>query len=186
MAEDAPALAALEIGSIARGVSVVDALVKRAEVRLLRSDPVSPGKLLLVFVGGEAEVFESLAAAEEVAGTELLDRLLLPFVHREVVAALDGVDRPPVNDALGILEMKTATATILAADAALKMAEVHLVALHLARGIGGKGYIVFTGTHDSVEASLEAGDAAVAPELRAGYELIARPHPDLDWALGRL
>ena len=50
----------------------------------------------------------------------------------------------------------------------------------------GKGYVVFCGSQDAVEASLEAGDDAVRPEKRAGRELIARPHPDVHWALGRL
>jgi microcompartment protein CcmL/EutN len=76
--------------------------------------------------------------------------------------------------------------TLLAADTALKAADVALVALHLARGIDGKGYFVFTGPQDAVEASLEAGELAVTPDRRAGSELIARPHPDVDWALGRL
>ena len=38
----------------------------------------------------------------------------------------------------------------------------------------------------TVEASLEAGDDAVDPEHRAGRELVAHPHPDLQWAIGRL
>jgi microcompartment protein CcmL/EutN len=82
--------------------------------------------------------------------------------------------------------MRTAAATLLAADAALKTADVSLVALHLCRGIDGKGYVVFTGSQDAVEASLEAGDEVVEPDHRAGRELIARPHPDVHWALGRL
>lgn len=185
-AETHPALAVLETRSIARGLTVCDALVKRAPVRLLMADPVTPGKLTIVFAGGVAEVEEALDAAREMAATDELDHLLLPQVHEAIVPALDGAEPPPIDGSLGALEMRTVSATLRAADAALKAADVTLVALHLARGIDGKGYVVFTGTQDSVEASLDAGDDAVAPEARAGRELIARPHPDLDWVLGRL
>ena len=54
-----PALAVLEIASIARGLTVADALVKRAPVRILRADPITPGKYLLVFAGGEEEIEEA-------------------------------------------------------------------------------------------------------------------------------
>lgn len=181
-----PALAVLEVGSIARGLFVADALVKRATVRLLRADPVTPGKYLLVFSGGEEEVLESLDAARDAAGPEEIDHLLLSGVHEAIVPGLDGVEVPSVTGALGSLEMRTVAATLRAADAALKASDVTLVALHLARGIDGKGYVVFTGAQDAVEASLDAGDDAVDAAHRAGRELIARPHPDVLWALTRL
>lgn len=181
-----PALAVVEVESVARGLFVVDALVKRAPVRLLRADPVTPGKHVTVFVGGEEEVLEALSVAIEQAAEQLVDQLLLPHAHPEIVPALDGVEPPPIDGALGVLELGTVAATLRATDAALKAADVTLAAIHLARGIGGKGYAVFAGSQDSVEACLEAGDDAVDPPLRRGRELIAHPHPDVDWAVGRL
>jgi microcompartment protein CcmL/EutN len=181
-----PALAVLEVASIARGLTVADALVKRAPVRILRADPVTPGKYLLVFTGGVEEVEEAMDAGREAAAPQLLAELVLPGVHRSIVTSLEGIEAPPVHGAVGALEMHTAAATVLSADAALKTADVTLVALHLCRGIDGKGYVVFTGEQAAVEASLEAGDEAVDAALRAGRELIARPHPDVHWALGRL
>lgn len=181
-----PALVALEVASIARGLSVVDALVKRAEVRVLAADPVTPGKYLIVFAGGEEEAQESLAAALEVAAGDAIDSFLLPHAHRGLVAGLRDLRVPPITGALGTLELRTVSQTLLAADAALKAAQVALVALRLAKGIGGRGYVTFTGALDAVEAALEAGERAAHPDARFARELIARPHPDLDWALGRL
>ena len=181
-----PALAALEVSSIARGVFVVDALTKRASVRMLRADPVTPGKLLLLFAGGVAEVQESFEAAIEAAGDRVLDRLLLTHAHPAIVPALDGLASPVLSGALGMLEFSTVCATLGAADAALKEAEVTLMAMHLARGIGGRGYLVFCGSQDAVEASLEAGERSAPPEARVGYELLARPDASLDWVLERL
>jgi microcompartment protein CcmL/EutN len=182
-----PALAAIEVESIARGLIVVDGLVKRAEVRLLMADPVTPGKMVIVFSGQVAEVEESLDAAREAVGDAELDVLFLPHIHEAIVPAfVSGVDAPPITASLGILEFATISSTLIGADKALKAAEVELVALHLAKGIGGKGYFVFTGEQDSVEASLEAAEQAVADDLLVGRELIPRPHPDMDWVLGRL
>lgn len=182
-----PSLAALEVASIARGVQVVDALVKRAGVTLLHTDPVSPGKLAIVFAGGEAEVEESLGAAREAAATEELDFMLLPHVHPAIVRALhqprvDGA----VEAALGVLEFKTIASTLAACDVALKAAETTLHVLRLARGIGGKGYFVLGGTQDAVEAALDAAEERTSVELRVGRELIARPHRETLFVLSRL
>jgi len=181
-----PALCALEVDSIARGVVMVDALTKRAEVRMLRASPVTPGKLLIAFTGGVAEVEESLSAALTVASDRLVGQLMLPHAHHALVPALDGVASPVLSGSVGVLEFSTACATLAAADAALKEADVTLMALHLATGIGGKGYLAFCGSQDSVEASLEAGDLAAPPETRVGYELIARPSASIDWVIDRL
>jgi microcompartment protein CcmL/EutN len=181
-----PALGLLEVGSIARGVFVVDALKKRAEVRMLRADPVTPGKLLLLFAGGVAEVEESFEAALEAAAESVLGKLLLPQVHHALVPALDGVASPVLSGSVGVLEFSTASATLGAADAALKETDVTLMALHLCRGVGGKGYFAFCGSQGAVEASLEAGDLSAAPGERVGYELIARPDASVDWVLERL
>lgn len=174
-----PALGVLEVQTIARGLVVSDALVKRAVVRILRALAVTPGKYVIVFAGGEAEVDESMQAGREMAGPQELDTLVLPHAHPAIVPALDSVEAPPITGAVGVLEMATVAATLLACDTALKHAETTLCALHLARGIGGKGYFVLTGELHSVEASLEAADAIIAPELRVAREIIARPHPDL-------
>lgn len=181
-----PALAALEVDSIARALVVVDVLVKRAEVTLVRTDPVTPGKMLIAFAGHEEEVLESFTSAKEESGERLCDALILPAAHTALLEALDGKVSSTVQNAVGVLEFATACATLLAADAALKCAEVRPLALHLCRGIGGKGYFVFEGDQDAVEAALEAGDALVDPTLRIGNELIARPHPDFDWSLSRV
>ena len=46
-----PALALVELSSIARGVVVTDAVCKKAPVDVVRSAPVSPGKFVSLFVG---------------------------------------------------------------------------------------------------------------------------------------
>jgi microcompartment protein CcmL/EutN len=56
-----PALAVIELSSIARGHRVADAMLKRAPVGLMRADAVSPGKFLVV-EGDVAAVDESFTS----------------------------------------------------------------------------------------------------------------------------
>ncbi|HEX4620759.1 MAG TPA: BMC domain-containing protein [Myxococcaceae bacterium] len=174
-----PALGLLEIESIARGMIVADALVKRAPVSLMRAEATTPGKYLLLFGGGVAEVDESMGAGRTAAGTTLIDSLFLP-------AAADGLwdalaERYPEDwgESVGIVETHSVAAALLAADTALKRAEVWLKRLHLARGIGGKGYFTLTGDLHMTQAALEAAGAALQPHLLLSTELIEQPHSEL-------
>jgi microcompartment protein CcmL/EutN len=181
-----PSLALVEVASIARGHRVADAMVKRAPVELLRCDPVSPGKLLVLVAGEVASVDEAFRAGLEIAGDATLDKLYLPQAHAQLPGALRGEAR--AGDAagvaaLGVVETRTVAATILAADAAVKAARVRLIEMQLARGIGGKAYFVVTGALDEVEASVEAAVGAVDAAAVYATEIIAAPHADL---VGRL
>lgn len=168
-------LALIELSSIAVGYAVADALVKAARVTLHDVAPVSPGKLYVLFSGGVAELELARAAGLERAGADLIDDLLLPRVDPQVVALLsESVSRHPC-DALGLLECSTVASGLLAADAAAKAAEVQLLDMRLARGIGGRTVILLTGTVADVETALEAGcrggerdRATVRPVLISG------------------
>ena len=175
-----PALGLLEIESIARGVVVVDALVKRAAVEVAIAEAVTPGKYLIVFSGPVAEVEESLGAAVATGGALVLDRLLLPQVAEAVRLGLTGtLARVGPRDAVGIVETHTVASAILAADTAVKRSKVKLTQLHLAKGIGGKGYFLVAGEQHDVEAALEGAAAAIEPTLLVATEIISRPHADL-------
>ncbi len=173
-----PAIALLEIESIARGAVVADALVKRAPVRLLRREAVSPGKCLVLFQGGVGEVQEALAAGKDAAGALLIGELFLPQPALALVDGLAGTFGATAQESVGWVETHTVAAALLAADTALKRAEVRLLSLELARGIGGKGVFSLGGAQHWVEAALEGAAAAIDAGLLVGTELIARPHPD--------
>ena len=176
-----PAIGLIEVQSIARGVTVADAMVKRAAVQLVLTRPVSPGKHLSLCSGEVAEVQEAMLAGRERAGTTLCDELLLTLVHDEVLDVLRRTERRPLDPelALGIVETFSAAATLLAADAACKAAEITLYELRLCDGLGGKGFAILTGEQDMVEAALSAAQSGLQPGLYLGHELIPRPHPDL-------
>src|SRR5687767_2776395 len=100
-----PALALLELSSIARGVVAADAMVKKALVTLLQNHPISPGKHLIVAGGGVAEIEEALAAGLAAADATLVDKLLLPHAHPSVWTLAAGKTTAPpggAHDSVGI------------------------------------------------------------------------------------
>ena len=174
-----PALGVVETSSVARGLVVADAMVKKAPVELVLARPVSSGKHVILVSGDVACVEEAMAIAREIAAATLVDRLLLPQAADGVLAALRETPPPPRDgDALGIFETASIASSLLAADAACKAAAVVLTELRLGDGLGGKGYFVFAGEHADVEAALAAAEQATPAAMRLGRELIARPHDD--------
>ena len=176
-----PALGLVEVQSIARGITVADAMVKRSQVALLVNRPVSPGKHLSLCTGDVADVEEAMQAGLARAGSALCDQLLLTQAHEELLAVLRRTVPLPLSEdeALGVLETFSAASTLLGADVMCKAAEIRLFELRLCDGLGGKGFTVLVGTQDMVEAALAAAEQALSPGLLLMTELIARPHPDL-------
>jgi microcompartment protein CcmL/EutN len=174
-----PALGLVETSSIARGLVVADAMIKKAPVELVLSRTVSPGKHVVLVSGAVADIGESMAAGVEIAAAALVDRLELAQVAEPLLAALGRRPAEVGDGALGIFETFSIASTLLAADAACKAATVGLVELHLADGLGGKAYFVLHGEQADVEAGLFAAQAITPTGLLLGRELIARPHDDL-------
>lgn len=173
-----PALGLLEVASIARGHVVADALVKKAPVRLVETAAVSPGKYLVVLDGEVADVEEAMAEGARVAGPHLLDRLLLPNADPQLAPALAHQFTVREIDSLAVIELVTASSALRAADAAVKAADVTLVFLRVARGIGGKAYFTLSGALESVEAAVLAATSVAGDGLVVDAQIIARPHPE--------
>ena len=159
-----PALALIETNSIAAGILAGDAMVKKAVVQLLEARPVCPGKYVVVIAGEVGPVCESWQVGVATAADALVDQLLLPNVHRSVFPALMSATLPRRDEALGIIETVTAAICIVAADAAVKAADVQLLEIRLANGLGGKSYVLMEGTVADVQVSVAAGVALVRQE----------------------
>src|SRR4051812_13153420 len=151
---------------------MVDALVKKAPVTVKRASPVSPGKLLVVFGGDVEATRESYDVALEVAGADVIDHLFLPGAHPLLLPAIDASLSLSEGDAVGIVEMSTVAAAVLAADTALKAVDVAVVRMHLAMGVGGKGWFTLAGTLSEVEAALDAVKATAHDGKVVAIELI--------------
>jgi microcompartment protein CcmL/EutN len=161
------ALALVELPTVVLGIRVADAMAKRVAFDVLRAGTVQPGRYLVLVGGSVASVTEGVAAAREITEGRHLDLLFLPLVARPVVDAMIGTRAKVDAEALGIVETKTVAATLAAADAAVKGANVDIVEIHLADGLGGKGYALLAGAVSDVEAAIEVGSRAsgVAEQL---------------------
>jgi microcompartment protein CcmL/EutN len=174
-----PALAVVELSSIARGHRVADAMLKRAPVRLMRADAVSPGKFLVVVEGDVAAVDESFRVGADVAGDRAVDTLFLPQAHAALWSALAGAAKAGAGvESLGIVETTTVAATVRAGDAAAKAAKVRITEMQLGRGIGGKAFFTVTGALGEVEAAVDAAIGAIDAARVHTTEIIPAPHAD--------
>ena len=175
-----PALALVEFSSIAAGIQAADAMVKRAPIDTIRAGTVQPGKYLVLIGGLTADVEESLAAGREIGAAAIVDFVYLPRVHPEVVEAIGGGRVPRPIDALGVVETATVAAAIQAADFGVKGANVRLVEVRLADGLGGKGITLFSGLVEDVEAAVDIGVGALArPALLVRQVVIPQLHEEM-------
>lgn len=175
---DFPALALLEFSSIAAGIEAGDAMVKRAPVSTIQTGTVQPGHYLVLVAGDVASVEEAVAAGRATGQADLRDTLFLPNVHPAVVAALGGQRQMAAEDALGIIETRTVASAILAADAGVKGAEVALLQLRLADGLGGKGLVFFHGLVADVETAVSLS-ATLAHTQLVRQMVIPQLHADM-------
>jgi microcompartment protein CcmL/EutN len=172
-----PALALIDFSSIAIGIEAADAMIKRADIQILKAGTVQPGRYLVLIGGSVADVGESLTAGQEVGGDTVLDHIFLPHVHPEVVRAIGGGRVPDATDALGVVETATVPAAILAADAGIKGADVQLVEVRLADDLGGKGIVLYSGVVADVETAVEIGvNVLERPELVVRTVVIPQLH----------
>ena len=162
-----PALAIIELDSIAAGIEAGDAMVKRAPIEVLRAGTIQPGRYLVLVAGAVADVEEAFNAGREVGGPCVVGTVFLPNAHDQVVAALRGERPASTGDALGIVETMSVAAVIDAADAGVKGASVTLLDLRLGDGLGGKGYLLFDGPVADVEAAVAIARERITGETGA-------------------
>ena len=176
-----PAIALLELCSVARGIEVADAVLWEANVEMLFAEPVQPGKYVLLFTGSVQSLRSALRRGSEIAADSLVGELLIPQGHEQVLLGLRR--RGKINgslDALGVVETSTVASAILAADIALKTATVDLLELRIANGLGGKSFFTMTGEVSDVRSAIIAASASAAEKGKLVRDVvIARPHGDL-------
>jgi microcompartment protein CcmL/EutN len=94
--------------------------------------------------------------------------------------ALGGGRLPEPTDALGVIETTSVASTIMAADAGVKGAEVHLVEIRLGDGLGGKGIVLYSGRVADVEAAVEIGVRAIPQSgMLVRQVVIPQLHPEM-------
>ena len=169
----------LELNSIAKGIEAADAMLKAAGVRLIAARPSCPGKYHVLVTGEVAAVQSSVDAGAAVGAGNVVDQVVIPRVHPQVIEAICMSTVPERANAVGILEYFSVTASIQGADAAVKAADVTLIEVRLGTGIGGKSYVVMTGDVAAVNEGVAAG-AACAEETGLLVSQVVIPSPHLE------
>ena len=152
-----PSIGLLESSSIAKGFEIADAVTKVSPVQLLWARTVSPGNYVVLFAGEVQENTYAMERGLAVGGDAVLDHILIPNVHVDLVPAIRGPRRVTVHEALGIVEISSVASTILAADAAVKSSAVELIEVRLAMHMGGKGFFLVCGETGDVEEAVATG-----------------------------
>lgn len=174
-----PAIGLLEFDSVAIGIAAADAMVKRAPIGDLVAGSVQPGRYLVLIAGDVASVEESMEAGREASAESLIAEIVLHDVHPGVSAALRGERIPGPVEALGVIETGSVAPLLAAADAGLKGADVDLLEVHVADGLGGKAYLLFGGAVSDVEAAVSIGTSRVEVNELVGAVVIPQLHDEL-------
>lgn len=173
-------LGMIETISIPVGIAAGDAMMKAAMVDLSAAQTVCAGKFIVIVTGDVAAVNASLKAGMEAAGQTLVDSLVIPSIHPEVPLAINACSEAPKADSIGIMETFSLCAAVLAADRAVKAADVHLTEVRLGRGLGGKSFILLTGDVAAVTAAVQAaGEMDEVKGLMSQSVVIPSAHPDI-------
>ena len=174
------ALGMVEIQSIPAGIEAGDFMLKAASVDLVTAQAVCAGKYIVIGTGEVAAVRSSVQAGEEAAGNLLINSIVISGIHQQVPKAINACTEIGQVEAVGVMETFSLCAAVIAADAAVKAAEVDLIEVRLGRGLGGKSFIVLTGDVAAVRAAIDAGTALDEVQgLMSRSVVIPSPHPDI-------
>ncbi len=174
------AIGLIESNSIAQGIAAADAMAKTANVQILVSKSICPGKYIVMVGGDVAAVQQSVQAGVEFAPDVVVDSFVIPNVHPSVLPAISGGTQIDHVASVSVIETYSVASTIEATDAAVKAAQVEPIRMHLAFGIGGKSYVVLTGEVADVHAATQAGAAIAADKgFLVSQVVIPRPHEQL-------
>ena len=147
----------LELNSVAQGVLTADEMVKEANVELVSARPVCPGRYLIMVAGETAAVKRSVDKGKIVADHFIADHFVLTHIHEAVFPAISGATIVGEISAIGVIETYSSSSAVVAADKAVKAANIELVDIRLASGLAGKAVVTLTGKIGAVKASVEAG-----------------------------
>lgn len=170
----------LELKSIPVGVETADAVLKAANVELLTASPTCPGKYVIILCGAVGAVKSAMESGKQTAGIYLVGHHIINNVHDSVPSAIVGTAEVERTAAIGMIETMTALTAVQAGDLAAKAANVTLMEIRIARGLGGKGFILLTGEVSSVRSAVKAAmhQLEETGDITSSC-VIPSPHPGL-------
>lgn len=170
----------IELNSIASGIETADEMLKSAEVNLLMAKTVCPGKYIILVTGNVGAVQASLDHGIAAGKQFVVNKLLLPNVHPQVIPAINASSDVERLRDLGVLEFFSIASAIIAADAAAKSADIELIEVRLGVGIGGKAFVLLTGDVSAVKNAVTVGaNTALESGMLVNKAVIAAPSKEL-------
>jgi microcompartment protein CcmL/EutN len=179
------ALGVIELASIYKGFHVQDEILKSANVEKLVGRTICSGKYFIMVRGSVADVDVAIAVAKEIGGFSLVNSTVIANVDPRVFPAIAGTTPLQIYNAKKIeaaliIETFSVVSAIKAADKAVKEANVSILRIHVAMATGGKGFVVFTGSVDALEAaSRKAIEIIKEDGMLCGSVILNNPHPEV-------
>ena len=172
----------VEYQTVSAGITAADLMIKTANIEVLQATVICPGKYITIISGELSAISAAIDAAKHQLGEKLTDSFVLGNPHEDIFPALYGGASVENAKALGILETFSTPAIIVAADTAAKTSDVSLIELRIARGMGGKSFMLLTGDVAAVTAAIESARVRVGDEgLLLDSSVIPNPDKSL-WA----
>ncbi|MDR0959254.1 MAG: BMC domain-containing protein [Propionibacteriaceae bacterium] len=147
----------IEFTSIACGIEASDVMLKAAHVTLDFAKPVCPGKFI-VMVHGEIGAIEAAIKAGLAARPTVVNHLVIPRTHPDLIPAVNATLPAPDPAALGVVEYFDITSAVIGADTAAKASNIALIEVRLGMGIGGKSFVKLTGQVSDVTTAVKAAE----------------------------
>lgn len=174
------ALGIVELENIVQGILAADTMAKASNVELIEATSVCPGKYLVIVSGDVGAVNNAVKSAKVASVGAMIDDLIIPNVHEAVFPAITGTTDIKEIKALGVIETFSAASAIIAADTAVKAANISLIEIRLARGMGGKALVTLTGDVGAVKSAVDSGSkTALEKGLLLDNLVISAPHHEL-------
>jgi microcompartment protein CcmL/EutN len=162
-------LGLLELRSIAAGIKAADEMLKSADVELVMATPICPGKYVVLITGNVGAVKNAMETGVREADVFLVENHIINNVDEKVIPALSGTSMIDDIKAIGVIETISALTSVKAGDIAVKTSNVEIIEIRIARGLGGKGFIIICGELSAVKSAIKSCVA----ELQEGGQIIS-------------
>ena len=172
------ALGLVETKGLVGAIEAADVMLKAADVRALISAPICPGKYMIAVYGNVGAVKSSMETGVQIADSSIVSSYIINNVHESIPAAITGTSEAEKISSLGVIETISALTAVMSGDIAAKASNVRLMEIRIARGLGGKGFLVFTGELSAVKSAMDSclNQLKESGEI-TGSCVIPSPHP---------
>lgn len=171
----------VELKNIAYGINASDDILKLSGAKLISAQSLCPGKYEIIMSGELSQVESAMNHIKNKYSHSLVDYAVFGKIEKEVIQALLGCQIDVIySGSIGVIETYSASSAIMAADIAMKSSNVSIIELRIARGMGGKGFVLLNGNISDVQAAINNGSKYAKEQgLLAACSIIGSPHADL-------